>query len=68
MTSILKNWRTEAGMTQEQAAALAGVTNVAWHFWENGNRRLPAERVPILSKITGIPRDVLRPDVFGELQ
>lgn len=32
----------------------------------SGWRRIPAERVSEVSRITGVPRAELRPDIFGE--
>lgn len=29
-------------------------------------KRIPAERVPIVAKVTGIPRSVLRPDLYSD--
>jgi hypothetical protein len=34
--------------------------------YENGLRRFPANRVQAVSAITGIPPEILRPDVFGK--
>ncbi len=46
-------------------AALArhlGVTHSAVAQW----KRVPAERVSLVSSVTGIPREVLRPDIFTD--
>ena len=49
-----------------------GVTAIARHFgvdhsaviaWRKKNR-VPAERVPMLSALTGVPRHEIRPDVY----
>ncbi|MGW9230592.1 YdaS family helix-turn-helix protein [Pseudorhizobium sp. NPDC055634] len=47
-------------------AALArdlGVTRGALAQWD----RVPAERVVEVSRLTGIPRQILRPDLYEEL-
>ncbi|MEJ8308566.1 helix-turn-helix domain-containing protein [Agrobacterium larrymoorei] len=62
----IKNWRTERSLTIEAAGALVGVSGVQWHRYENGTRRIPAEKVHSISKVTEIPPHELRPDVFGE--
>lgn len=39
-----------------------GITRSAVHQWE----RVPAERVVDVERITGIPRALLRPDLFDD--
>lgn len=63
MTMTLKQWRGER--KTEEVATLAGVTPAMWSRWENLKRRIPAERVVELERLTGIPREELRPDVFS---
>lgn len=41
-----------------------GVTPGAVSQWD----RVPAERVLDVERLTGIPRKMLRPDIFGEAQ
>jgi DNA-binding transcriptional regulator YdaS (Cro superfamily) len=43
-----------------QLAKELGMTRSAVHQWE----RVPAERVVEVSRITGIPREALRPDLY----
>jgi DNA-binding transcriptional regulator YdaS (Cro superfamily) len=43
-------------------AARFGVQRAAVWKWEN--RRIPAERVVTVEHVTGIPREVLRPDLY----
>lgn len=40
----VKALRVEAGLTQAAAAALVGVSEIAWRSWENGRRRMPPKR------------------------
>ena len=39
----LKLTRIRAGLTQRQAAALAGISVESWPRYERGERRMPAE-------------------------
>lgn len=66
MSTALKTWRTVAQIDAENAAKLAGVSLPTWSRWETGARKVPAERVPSLSRITGVPMHELRPDVFED--
>ncbi len=47
-------------MTLTELAARLGITRGAVSQWE----KVPAERVPDIEKHTGIPRYVLRPDLY----
>jgi DNA-binding transcriptional regulator YdaS (Cro superfamily) len=51
--------RAQRGLLAKIAHEL-GVTRAAVAKWE----RVPAERVVHIEKITGIPREKLRPDLF----
>lgn len=61
----LRNWRKKVKLTQADAARLLGVTAAQISRYEAGKRQIAPERVVEFEKITGIPRAVLRPDVFG---
>jgi Uncharacterized protein conserved in bacteria, prophage-related len=61
----IRHWRSERKLSIEAAGALVGVSGVQWHRYETGARRIPAEKVPAISKITGVSPHDLRPDVFG---
>jgi len=37
----VRHWRETAGLTQREAAALAGVDLRTWQRWEYGERRVP---------------------------
>jgi DNA-binding transcriptional regulator YdaS (Cro superfamily) len=39
-----------------------GITHGAVSQW----RRVPIERVAVVERLTGIPREVLRPDIFAK--
>lgn len=61
----LRTWRSRQGLSVEAAGALIGISGPSWHRYETGRRRLPAERVLDIERITGISRHELRPDIFG---
>ncbi len=61
----LRTWRKSLGIKSlEQAGLLLGVSAVQMHRYEAGTRRIPAERVLDVARITGIPKEELRPDLF----
>jgi DNA-binding transcriptional regulator YdaS (Cro superfamily) len=49
------------------AAKLLGLSHAHLSRYERGERRIAPLRAARIEKITGIPREVLRPDVFGEV-
>lgn len=59
MEHLLAYLDEERGRRQQLADAL-GVSPSAISMW----RRIPAERVADVSRVTGIPRAKLRPDIF----
>jgi transcriptional regulator with XRE-family HTH domain len=65
MTNDLRTWRASSGLRLADAANALGVTQAMLSRWETGSRRIPAERVASISAYTGLPRHVLRPDIFG---
>lgn len=58
----LREWFAGERGRQSMLADRLGVTPGAITQW----RRVPINHVALVSKITGIPREVLRPDVFEE--
>lgn len=50
-------------LSQEQLAALLGVSRVTVTRWESGARKPEPEELPAISKKTGIPAAKLRPDL-----
>lgn len=66
MSTLIKDWRKATGRKAEDVASEARVTLAMWSRWETGARRVPAERVVDIERITGISRHDLRPDIFGE--
>lgn len=53
--------RAERGMISKLARGL-GITRSAVAMWD----KVPAERLPMIEEITGIPRHKLRPDICPE--
>jgi DNA-binding transcriptional regulator YdaS (Cro superfamily) len=66
--SPLTAWRTglpDGFRTLEAAGALLGVSGPQLWRYENGERKIPADKVRAYAAITGIAPEILRPDVFG---
>lgn len=63
----LREWRLNlpGGSTHEAAGRLLGVSAAQMSRYESGARSIPADRVPDVSRLTGIAPNELRPDVFG---
>lgn len=62
MQSALAPYLAERGR-KLSLAHLVGVNRSTVTRWSRG--RVPAERVALVSEITGIPRERLRPDLFA---
>lgn len=65
--SALRQWRLGLPADRRSLSIVArtfGVSKVELYRWETGKRRIPPEKVPAISAITGIPMSELRPDVF----
>lgn len=39
VAKILRDWRTGAGLTREQVARAAGVSTMAYYWWETGRNQ-----------------------------
>jgi DNA-binding transcriptional regulator YdaS (Cro superfamily) len=66
MHSPLTKYRMATQTTLEQLGNILGVNKTTVLRWEK--RRIPAERVSEVERVTGIPRQKLRPDIFGRPQ
>ncbi|WP_086640080.1 helix-turn-helix transcriptional regulator [Acetobacter okinawensis] len=62
----LREIRKSKGLTLGQAAALVGCHLATWQKWEKG--QVPPHRAIELEKVLGIPRHILRPDLFANMQ
>jgi hypothetical protein len=63
--SILAAWRKSNKKLGAEVADELGITQATWSRWESKSRRVPAERVADVERVTGINRAELRPDIFG---
>lgn len=54
----------DAATSQSELARLCGVSQSAVWKWAQSSKRLPAEHVLTVEAATGIPRHVLRPDIY----
>lgn len=66
----LRAWRL--GLPRKQrtlaaAGALLGVGKVQMWRLETGQRRVDPQKVPAIEAITGIPRELLRPDIYRSI-
>ena len=52
--------------TQKDAAIALGVSTSSFSEWINGKNKPSALRSKQIESITGIPREQIRPDIFGK--
>jgi DNA-binding transcriptional regulator YdaS (Cro superfamily) len=62
----LRTWRKANKISATEAGKRIGVGRVQWFRMETGERSVAADKVLLVEAMTGIPRQELRPDVFGE--
>jgi DNA-binding transcriptional regulator YdaS (Cro superfamily) len=62
MADVLRQYRKGAQVSQEGLASIFGVKKSTVCKWER--RRVPAERVLDVERVTGISRHDLRPDLY----
>jgi transcriptional regulator with XRE-family HTH domain len=62
MSNALSQYREKHGLTLAQLAEQFGVQAPALYKWET--KRVPAERVLDVVRLTGIPAHELRPDLY----
>ncbi|GAN55223.1 hypothetical protein Tasa_041_018 [Tanticharoenia sakaeratensis NBRC 103193] len=60
---LIRDARRLNGKSLQEVSSEAGVHFTTWAKWERG--RVPAVRVLDVERITGIPREELRPDLFA---
>lgn len=65
-THPLREYREEKGISQEELADKLGVSRQAVGLIETGERRVTADNAVEWEKRIGIPREKLRPDLFGK--
>lgn len=61
--SPLRAYRENSNLTLEKLGADFGVHKTTILRWEEGG--VPVERLADVERVTGIPRQKLRPDIFG---
>ena len=59
MGVVIKKYRKEAGMTQEEMANRLGVTTPAVNKWENGNSKPDIELLAPIARLLDISLDTL---------
>jgi len=59
--------RLEKGKTQEDMAKDLGISIVAYHLYETGQRKIPGEKVAMIANILGIDKieDIFLPSTFS---
>lgn len=67
----IRSWvRAKPAGKRQQAisrlAAACGVSESAVRHWVSGQRQVPPHRCVVVEQVTHIPREELRPDVFGQ--
>jgi DNA-binding transcriptional regulator YdaS (Cro superfamily) len=55
---------TEHGLTDAELANQVGVSAELVRLWRHGRRTISAKRAVVVSRVTGIPRHELRPDLW----
>jgi transcriptional regulator with XRE-family HTH domain len=66
--SIITEYRTAQKMTLEALAALIGTSPGYLHDLEAGRRKASPAMCNIIEAATGIPRILIRPDIYGPSQ
>jgi transcriptional regulator with XRE-family HTH domain len=57
----------EPKLSQGQLATKLSVARETVARWEGGKRKIDDDKLPEVSRLTGIPREVLRPDLVALL-
>jgi len=63
---ILEKYREEKGLTKTQLADLLGISPAMISLIVSGARQPGFALTRRIEEITGIPRALLRPDIFGD--
>jgi hypothetical protein len=63
--TLLAKFRREANKSLDDAALHFRVNKTTFWRWEAGEVPIPIARIGEFETFTGIPREQLRPDVFG---
>ncbi len=60
----LASYLSEHGLTDGAFAERIGVSDEAVRLWRHGIRKISPKMAKVISKLTGIPRHELRPDIW----
>lgn len=63
--TLLAKYRHDSEKSLDEAAKAFGVNKTTFWRWEAGEVPIPIARIGEFETFTGIPREQLRPDVFG---
>lgn len=66
--TVLAKWRDAAGKTQADLASDLNVAVMTVSRWETGDRRIGVKSLPEVSRVTGLPKRALRPDLAESMQ
>jgi transcriptional regulator with XRE-family HTH domain len=55
----IKAARTNVGLSQKEAADRLGISNKTLGNWENGITYPPADKIPAICELYGVPYDML---------
>lgn len=58
-------YRETTKLTPEEIGKLFNVNKATIFRWELGKPHIPVKQLDKAERITGIPREELRPDIFG---
>lgn len=61
-------YRKSTGKSPDEIAREFNVNRATIFRWEKGEPSIPVKRLPDAERITGIPRQKLRPDIFEGAQ
>ncbi|GIU42776.1 hypothetical protein TUM4438_10120 [Shewanella sairae] len=64
--NVFTEYRKKNQLTQIELAEMLDLNQSMVSFLENGHRKLDPRKVKAVSKITGIPKHELRPDLYEE--
>jgi transcriptional regulator with XRE-family HTH domain len=64
----LAEFRKRQRITQEALSDILGVSSITVSRWETGTRKIALNRLAEVSRLTGIPKKHLRPDLVVAIE